>query len=142
MPKMVLSKKSFNNFLNDSKKFLEVYKHAKQYCMVIGNTQECTGMITNSGKCLHVGRGSLHRSFNCVTLLKLGGDGMAVHYITLFTFLYGNEIFLRSQSVTYCVYYWENYSAMGLSSCYTHGLAGCQKCTTLTTLPPEPTPQD
>ena len=66
MPKMVLSKKFFNNFLNDSKKFLEVYKHAKQYCMVIGNTQECTGMITNSGKCLHVGRRSLHRSLNCV----------------------------------------------------------------------------
>lgn len=46
--------------------FLEVYKHAKQYCMILRDTQECTGMI-NSGTCFPVGQGEESTgSFNCM----------------------------------------------------------------------------
>ena len=50
-------------------------------------------ITTSSGKCLPVGQwGGVHRKCHLDgqrLFLKLGGNCMALHYITLYTFLYG-----------------------------------------------------
>ena len=60
--------------------------------MILRDTKKCTGMTTtNSGKCLPVGHGEGPQKCHLYgqrLFLKFGGNCMALHYITLYTFLY------------------------------------------------------